>query len=116
MSLTLAIWILVVLALVVLSFKRPVLAAALCLVVFFASPDYWWWGTPLRGYRWSLYAGIFLLVVVLINRSFRPVERTHPPNVLSRRLQWIALAVFANATIVHLLLAPNLATSGHSFW
>ena len=115
MSLTLACFLLAFVVLAVLTFYRPVFGVSFYLLTFFAHPGYWWWGEPVNAsfQRWNLVGGIFLLgAVVLSGRLSIPFSG----NALIRRIQWAAIAMAINATLVHLLLAPDTAISAGPYW
>jgi len=116
MSLTLLIWLALLGALVVLSFKRPAYGVALYMLIFFAEPDLWWWGKVIGGYRWSLYGGIALLIAVLVSRLIGSSREPSRGGRAGRFLGWIAVAMLVNATIVHLLLAPSTTISSGPYW
>ena len=116
MNLTLLVWLVLLVLLVVLSFKRPAYGVALYMLIFFAEPDLWWWGKVIGGYRWSLYGGIALLVAVIVSRLLGSQGAPSGNRRPGRFLGWVAVAMLVNATLVHLLLAPNTAISSGPYW
>ena len=88
------------------SIFRPSMAVALYLLSYFMSPGFWWWGTPIADYRWNLYAGITLLISVLLNGFNQSLERP-----IASKFVALTMMVVLNATFVHYLLAPNLEIS-----
>jgi len=110
MSSTALAWALLGGVLIVMSVSRPVWAVALYFQTFFALPQFWWWGDELPGMRYSLWAGFILLGAVIMAPRAK-VE----PKTLEGRMRTIAVLMLVNATLVHLLLAPNRAISLDSF-
>ncbi len=116
MSLTLSLWLALFVILVLLSLRRPAWGVGLYMMTFFACPPYWWWGSAIEGYRWNLYGGIVLLAAILFSGTFGRAKSvgSDPPDV--RRVIWFALAILVNATLVHMLLAPNMAISAEAYF
>lgn len=103
MSVTLLAWLVLFSALSAMAFVRPAWGVSLYLLTTFLCPPFWWWGGPIAGYRWTLYSGwIFLVAVLCSMGSFGARDPRE-----SRRVGWFALAMLANAVLVHLLLADN---------
>lgn len=103
MSLTAIIWLITFTALAVASIKRPVYAAIAHVMVFFASPVFWWFGggvlTSLT-MRWSLVAVAVLAVANIANWKTRP-------KLFKSDRYFICLLLFSalNAFFVHTLFA-----------
>lgn len=110
MSVTAAAWVLLGTALVLLSFKRPVYAIAFYLMTFFAAPHLWWWGDELPALRYAGIAGLVLLGSVFLYQG-QSGDGGHRFSAVHR----IALAMAANATFVHFLLAstPSISFEGY---
>ena len=111
MSITLIAWLVLFATFAVLAFVRPAWGCALYMLTFFASPALSWWGKATIGdYRWALYGGIGFLVSVLVSRA---IGFSSPKNDSPRvkRMLLIASLILANATLVHVLLAPNMTIS-----
>ena len=113
MSTTAALWLASVFGLAVLSLGRPAYGFALYLLCFFAHPLFWWWGRDLpETWEWSFYAGcVFLLSVVI--QAAKGISG--PKDTETTVICGLALAMIVNATVVHLLLAPNYSVSAESY-
>ncbi len=114
MSLTVIVWLAAFTVLAVLAFVRPAFAVALYMLTFFACPDFWWWGGPLAGYRWNLYAGIAMLISVVIANGGAP-ELLKLPRRL-RQLTLLGMLIALNATLVHFMLASSGDASQGPYW
>ena len=103
--------------LTVLAFFRPAYGVGLYMLSFFACPYYWWWGkVEIGGYRWNLYAGIILLVAVIVNKTTRPAPSRYADESKKVKIVcWLAFAILINATFVHYLIAPNRNVSALSY-
>lgn len=113
MSVSLVVWLSLFVVLTLLALRRPAWAVALYMLTFFACPPFWWWGKPIAAIRWNFYAGFVLLGAVLLACLVRA-----KPASITRGGQWVvglAFAMLANATLVHLLLAPKLAVSSVTY-
>jgi putative inorganic carbon (hco3(-)) transporter len=105
-SITSIIWVLLAVTFLVMSLRRPVWAVAFYLQTFFAAPHMWWWGDEIPSARYALWAGVALLVAVVVS------PETSTPNVPGfKRMRAVAIALAANATVVHLLLAVDRSIS-----
>jgi O-antigen ligase len=91
------------------SLFRPVYAFSLYLLTFFLFPAFWWWGRPLPNLRWNLLAGTVFLLAVLLKAGRKPLQAQ--PDPAAKRITNVALALLANATFVHVLLAPSIEIS-----
>ena len=105
MSLTLVVWVVVLVALVVVAFKRPVFGFSLYLFTFFLFPKFWWWGRSLPDLRWNLFAGVLLILVTFLHRA------SDAGSVLPGRLAALLGLTVVNATAVHFLLAADPVAS-----
>jgi hypothetical protein len=90
--------------LVLLAFHRPAWGVSIYMLTFFAFPDFWWWGRPIAGYRWSFYSGCVLLAAVVLSRLSGGSEARQ--TRLTRRVAWLAVLILINATVVQVFLAP----------
>ena len=117
MSFALLVWLSLFAILSVLAFVRPIYGVALYMLSFFACPTYWWWGKlEIGGYRWNLLAGIILLAAVAVNRIVSPAGARYADESPRVKLVcWLAVAIVANATFVHYVLAPNRNVSALSY-
>ncbi len=113
MSATLLLFFFILALLTLLAFKRPAYGVSLYLLLFFAHPGYWWWGSPLSFQRWSLLGGIVLLATVVFSGRDLFQISGHPAT---RRIQLSALALTVNATFVHLVLADDWNISAGPYW
>jgi hypothetical protein len=113
MSFTLIGWAVGLIVLIFASFRRPVYALAVYFYTFFMFPDFWWWGklAGLTGYRWSYYSGFFALIMLWVHAA----KAGRPFLVPQSKTDWLALGILANATLVHLLLAPDWAISSLAY-
>jgi putative inorganic carbon (HCO3(-)) transporter len=114
-SSTAIIWLAALSAALVLSLRRPAWGFTAYLLTFFANPEFWWWGRGfLSGYRWNFYAGCAFLIAV----ALRKVAQSKG-GILAGQLQLtdkLALALLANATVVHFLFAQDLASSFDAYF
>jgi putative inorganic carbon (hco3(-)) transporter len=106
MSLTGSIWVVLAVAFLLMSVQRPVWALVFYLQTFFAAPQFWWWGNDLPALRYALWGGFVLLGTVALapSAAVPNVERTS-------RIRTAAIAMLANAVVVHLLLAADRTVS-----
>lgn len=84
--------------------QRPIWAVGFYMLNFFAQPDYWEWGIPLRNpgvLRWSLYSALFLLTVVVM----QPSRTRFRPNPLGKRALSFLILMLINGVIVHFAFA-----------
>jgi hypothetical protein len=110
MSVTGLLWLLLFLALCLLSLRAPSWGASVYMMTFFALPQLWWWGKsgPLASPRWNLIGGlIFLISVVLTYRPHPLAERL--PRLRMMRLLMVLMVM--NYTLVTLLLSINFEMS-----
>lgn len=105
MSLTCILFLLVYGLLLFKSIRKPSYAVALYLMSFFMTPAIWWWGEPIRSVRWNLLSAVVLLLSVLFSGAFSWRELFQQSKAQSRLVLTMILLA-ANATFVHLLLAP----------
>lgn len=106
MSASGALWVVLAVSFLLMSFRRPVWAVAFYLQTFFAAPYLWWWGDDLPSLRYSLLAGfVLLLSVALAPASLIP----NRPNAATLRVA--AIAIVVNAVFVHLVFAANSTIS-----
>lgn len=117
MSAPLLLWLALFGILSVLAFIRPAYGVALYMLSFFACPMYWWWGKQeIGGYRWNFYGGLILLAAVLLSKLTRPnVARYASESPKVKLICWLAIAILANATFVHFIIAPNRVVSAMSY-
>jgi hypothetical protein len=110
-SLTAAVWSLLAVGLFLRSFQRPIWAACLYMLTFFAAPQLWWWGNDLPRARYSFISGIVLAVSVAlyIARRGENVERRF------RLIHVLAIVSVVNATLVHVFIAARPAISIDSY-
>lgn len=113
MSLTALLWLAMAGALGLASLARAPLGFSLYLLTFYLFPRFWWWGDSLPDLRWNLFSGIVFLIAVLVQAVRAPIQT--PPNPAAKRVTIILLAILANATLVHVLLAPSLAISTENY-
>jgi hypothetical protein len=106
MSITAVVWLGLAALLAVASLFRPPFGFSLYLLTFYLFPSFWWWGKALPDLRWNMSAGLVFLVAVLLHSRMEA-----QPDPATRRVGNIAVAILANATLVHLLLAPDLEVS-----
>ena len=114
MSLTLLAWLATFLGLAALAFWRPVFGVALYMLTFFLCPPFWWWGDPIAGYRWNLYAGSILAAAVLMSGALKTAAESSK-NQCYRRLGTLAVLMLVNVTIVHYGLALSPEASFNKF-
>ena len=107
MSLTALVWVFAAGCLLLLSLRRPVWAIALYMLTFFAAPHLWWWGDEIPRMRYALWAGVALLISVVIFRIQSPPDDGHRTS----RVHKTAVLMVVNATLVHLLLAIDRTIS-----
>ncbi len=115
MSVTAILWLLLFATFVVLGLARPRWGAVPYLQSAFAFPAFFWWGKGgvLAGQRWSLYAGLILLLSVLMHAKPRPAcGRT----TSTRLFGLLLLALAINATIVTFLWSINFTISSASLF
>ncbi|TWU54486.1 O-Antigen ligase [Rubripirellula tenax] len=113
MSLTGLLWICVFVGLSLASVKRPVYAVLGHLMVFYASPVFWWFGGGLLTsltMRWSLVAVLVLAVANLLGFKSRP--RLDKP---SRVFMQLLLLVSVNAFFIHHFFADYPPESAKVF-
>ena len=125
MSLSAAGFILVFVALSVLSFRRTVYGLSLYFFSFFLHPSVWWWGDEVPDLRWNLIAACVLLVALARERlgagshlewdstagENRDAGGAVDANQRGRPAAFLlAAAIFVNATVVHIFSA-DLAIS-----
>jgi O-antigen ligase/polysaccharide polymerase Wzy-like membrane protein len=103
MSATALVWILLAVLLLLLSFTRPVWAVGFYMQTVFAAPHLWWWGRDIPQARYSLWAGVVLLLAVAFNRAQSLDENTRERTIV----QVAAIAMVLNATFVHFFLATR---------
>jgi putative inorganic carbon (hco3(-)) transporter len=103
MSVTAAAWAVLAGFLVLLSLRRAVWAFALYTMTFFAAPQLWWWGGALPSVRFALWAGIILIVAVLLRTS----RSQEGPGRHFTFVHIVAIGMAVNATVVHYLLASR---------
>ncbi len=117
MSAPTLIWLALFGALSVSAFVRPAYGVGVYMLTFFACPIFWWWGKEsLGGYRWNLYGGVILLGAVLLGGSLKMTRsgyNAESPKV--KRILNLAVLILINATLVHVILAPNMAISALSY-
>jgi hypothetical protein len=101
------VWAVLASVLFVRSFQRPIWAACLYMLTFFAAPQLWWWGNELPRARYALISGIVLALSVAfyVARRGAHVERRF------RLVHAVAIFSVVNATAVHLLIAARPAIS-----
>ncbi|NQU20251.1 MAG: O-antigen ligase family protein [Candidatus Nealsonbacteria bacterium] len=97
-----------------LALRKPAWGVALYMLTFFACPPYWWWGESLGDYRWNLYGGVILLVAVLLSRLSAEDDGGEKSRG-QRWVIWTSIAILANATLVHFLLAADHEVSADSY-
>jgi len=112
MSFTAIFWLLSGVALIVLSFKRPVWAVAWYMETFFAAPQNWWWGDQVPALRYALWAGNILLFAVLFSRAS---AGNNPDTHKFSGPHKAAILMAVNATVVHLLLAIDREVSLNTY-
>ena len=115
MSLTLLAWLGLFGLLVLLCFRRPAYGVSVYMLTFFAFPDFWWWGDPILGYRWSLYGGLTALGAVILSRLINNVADERVTHPKARLLGWIALGILVNATVVHIALSDSMDVSAEAY-
>ena len=101
MSTTTIAWVLLAIAQIGLSVRRPVWALGFYMQTYFAAPQLWWWGDQLPELRFAMWAGLILLVTAVAHGARPPA--TSERSVVSTA----AIAMVVNATFVHFLLAPQ---------
>ena len=101
-------WAAMAVVLPVMALARPAWGVALYMLTFFAAPQLWWWGDELPVLRYSLWSGIILLVAVAVCVP----QLTEDVRRRFTKVHWAALALVANAVMVHLVLAADPVTSG----
>lgn len=111
MSLTLLIWIALFVGLTIASIRRPSYAVGGYMLSFFLCPPFWWWGDPIGAYRWNLYSGVILLLVVLLSG----IPRVGALQQSSQRVFQICGLMAINATVVNYLLSADLEISTEGF-
>jgi putative inorganic carbon (hco3(-)) transporter len=111
MSFTAGVWVVLASTLALRSFGRPVWAAALYMLTFFAAPHYWWWGRDLPDLRYALLSGLLLLVAVALYRTTETEDGGHRFTVA----HFAAIGMAVNATFVHFFLAsrPSISFSNY---
>jgi hypothetical protein len=113
MSTTALAWLVAVAGLAVLTLRRPAYGFALYLLTFFANPTYWWWGDELpASIEWNYYSGWIFLVAAGLHALASGKDAAKPDS------GWVglfAVGMVVNATLVHLVLAPDYAVSFDSY-
>ena len=109
MNLTLLAWLGLGSVLGLAAFARPAYGVALYMLTYFAAPLFWWWGDPVAGYRWNLYAALVLIAALLVRNAGDAMDRL--PPLKSQPATWLFIGVL-NAIVVHLLFAANATSSG----
>lgn len=109
MNTTILVWLAITGGLTLASLRRSTYGFSLYLFTFFVMPMLWWWGRPMPVLRYNLIAGVvFALAVVL--HSLREPREASPADGASR-VGRILIALAVNATLVHLVLAPDFFIS-----
>ena len=112
MSLTLIFWFVLFVGYGLAALFRPAYALPVYFLTFFAHPAWWWWGRaggPEIFYgRWSFYAGMTLLLSLLICGCLPQKE----PNPMHRRVLIILALTIINAIFVHYTLAGQAPMAG----
>lgn len=108
MSATTLAWLAALAILFVSSFKRASYAVALYMVTFLVSPEIWWWGDELPRLRWNFYAGLTVLLAVLLARTRSEWKGTSP---FSTPAVPVVVFIMINAALVHVFLAANPVSS-----
>src|SRR5215207_6948025 len=93
--------------LLLLSFRGPAYAVALYMMTFFAAPHLWWWGDDLPGLRYSFISGFAVVGAVL----FHQLQSTGETEQRFGKVHKAAIAMAANATLVHFLIGSNPSIS-----
>lgn len=108
MSLSALVWVALALGLIVMSLRRAAYAVALYMLTFFAAPHLWWWGRDLPRLRYAIIAGVVLIGAVALSRS-----QSQPDSSERRltRVDWSAIGIALNATLVHLLISSTPSVS-----
>lgn len=102
MSLSAALWAGLFILLPLLAISRAAWAIPFYMLTYFAAPQLWWWGDELPDLRYSLTAGLVLVVATLLGQT--------QPEEGRRRftyVQWAVLGIVVNAGFVHLFLAAG---------
>jgi putative inorganic carbon (hco3(-)) transporter len=100
-----------------LAFKKPVWGLVLYMLTFFALPDCFpWWGGPIAGYRWNLLAGIVLVAAVMLSGNVGKYLAQKSDAARNGMVLTLAMAILANATLVHLFLAEDLSVSAVPYY
>lgn len=107
MSATAGLWALLAVCLCLASLRRPAWSVSLYLMTFFAAPQLWWWGKDLPSLRYAFISGFVLLGAVVLHSS----TSAGRPGSSARTASIAALAMIANATFVHFVLAVDRAIS-----
>lgn len=112
MSDTLIAWMALVTVLALMSLGRASYGFSVYMLAFFMHPAFWWWGKSiLGGYPWSYYAGLVFLVAVAVQNLRGAGGPRVDKDYSGGRVNKFAIAMLANATLVHLLLAPSMSVS-----
>lgn len=109
MSLTAVAWFTIYLTLALMAVTRPIWGVSLYMFSYFLTPNLWWWG---RGQEWAYYpwnmtAGFVLLGSVLLHGAQPQMGKNRWSQLVPR----MAVLMYVNATLVHLGLAADMATS-----
>ncbi|QDT06287.1 O-Antigen ligase [Rubripirellula lacrimiformis] len=113
MNSTALLWLMVFLGLSLASLRRPIYAGLGHLMVFYASPVFWWFGGGLLTsltMRWSLVAALILVVANFMTWADRPQFATS-----DRKFFWTLLAISVNAFFVNSFLANYPPESAQVF-
>lgn len=110
----LAVYVILSLVLILKGTQLPIWGVGYYMLNFFAQPDYWEWGGPLTNpgiLRWSLYSGLFLLFVVVI----QPSKIKFKKDKDSGRAGLCLLLMVVNGLLVHLAFAFEPRTSWEAY-
>jgi putative inorganic carbon (HCO3(-)) transporter len=115
MSLTLIVWLTLLVILTLLSFRRPSWGIAVYMLTYFAFPGIWWWGKTIAHHRWALVGGCTALGAVLISLLKNQAPSRHQ-SMFARVASWAALGMLINATFVQLVLAERPDLGAEAYW
>ena len=109
MSKSLLLWSGILSCIAYMASKKTIWAVVVYMFCFFALPDCYWWGGPLKGRRVSLFSGYFLLGMLIFHR----ITKKDQPTFLDTIPEIICVLMLINALFVHFALAPRRSVSAN---
>ena len=115
MSSTLLAWLLTFSGLTIKSLQRPIWGLGVYYIAFFAAPQYWSWGGPIKGYRWAFISGLILIISVLLMKILGRSKVKESGIPRAKIVNVFANLMLLNILFVHFFLAEKQAVSSEMF-